>query len=247
LGLTIDCCAANMAAEKSMNDRALVKRLLEIGVTAYRRNPKAYATPAEDPNLADVGAATLANLLEELGRHRLIGDVQPHWSPSGAGFRFQVTSDAANLMLTDVDLERWLDRSFPLAPKFDLFISYASGDAAIAAEFREHAEQMGITCFMAERDIVVASEWQDSIRAALLGSKRVLLLITPRSINRPWIWMETGAAWALGKPLIPALSHVEPNDLLDPIRRYQARTIETIAQRRALINELANTPPSGSP
>jgi hypothetical protein len=51
--------------------------------------------------------------------------------------------------------------------------------------------------------------------------------------------METGAAWALGKPLIPALSHVAPNELLDPIRRYQARVIETTAQRESLVNELA--------
>ena len=94
---------------------------------------------------------------------------------------------------------------------------------------------------MAEKDIQVAAEWQDSIRAALIGSKRMLILLTPRSINRPWVLMETGAAWALGKALIPALSHVAANELLDPIRRYQARVIETTAQRQALVNELAGT------
>ena len=95
---------------------------------------------------------------------------------------------------------------------------------------------------MAEKDIQVAAEWQDSIRpAALIGSKRVLVLLTPRSINRPWVLMETGAAWALGKPLVPALSHVAATDLVDPIRRHQARIIETTAQRQALVNELTGT------
>jgi hypothetical protein len=94
---------------------------------------------------------------------------------------------------------------------------------------------------MAERDIPVATEWQDSIRAALLGSQRLLILLTPRSLNRPWVFMETGAAWALGKDLIPALVHVAANDLIDPIRRYQARVIETTAQRKAFVQELAST------
>lgn len=98
---------------------------------------------------------------------------------------------------------------------------------------------------MAEKDIQVAAEWQDSIRAALIGSKQILVLLTPRSINRPWVLMETGAAWALGKALIPALSHVAANELLDPIRRYQARVIETTAQRQALVNELAGTHNTG--
>ena len=98
---------------------------------------------------------------------------------------------------------------------------------------------------MAEKDIQVAAEWQDSIRAALIGSKQILILLTPRSINRPWVLMETGAAWALGKALIPALSHVAANELLDPIRRYQARVIETTAQRQALVNELAGTHNTG--
>jgi hypothetical protein len=122
-----------------------------------------------------------------------------------------------------------------------VFISYAAGDSAIADELRNDLERHGLRCFMAEKDIQVAAEWQDSIRAALIGSKRMLILLTPRSINRPWVLMETGAAWALGKALIPALSHVAANELLDPIRRYQARVIETTAQRQALVNELAGT------
>jgi hypothetical protein len=121
---------------------------------------------------------------------------------------------------------------------FDVFISYTAGDSAIADELRTELQQSGLKCFMAEKDIQVASEWQDSIRDALRNSKRILVLLTPRSVNRPWVLMETGAAWALGKPLIPALVHVAADDLFDPIRRHQARVIETTAQRKALVTEL---------
>ena len=153
---------------------------------------------------------------------------------------FQVTDDAVHLVSDLSKFDAWIDKIIPSTPEFDVFISYAAGDSAIADELRKDLEKNGLNCFMAEKDIQVATEWQDSIRAALIGSKRILVLLTPRSINRPWVLMETGAAWALGKALIPALSHVDANDLLDPLRRYQARVIETTAQRQSLVNELGS-------
>jgi len=221
-----------------MDDRSLVTRLLQIGVVARRIGPGNYAKPSEESDLKNIGAATIANWLEDLGRHQLIGEVQPCFTSSGAGFRFQVTDEAVRLCADAAEFGTWLDRIVPPPLAFDIFISYAADDSAIARELQSDLEIKGLRCFMAEKDIPVATEWQDSIRAALTGSKRILVLLTPRSINRPWVLMETGAAWALGKPLIPALSHVAANDLLDPIRRYQARVIETTAQRQALVKEL---------
>lgn len=224
-----------------MDDRSLVTRLLEIGVAARHEDPDAYATPSDDSNLQSIGIATIANWLEELGRHRLIGDVQPCFTSWGAGFMFQVTEEAVHLLTDSSKFDIWINKLIPPTPEFDVFISYATGDSAIADELRNDLEKKGLKCFMAEKDIQVATEWQDSIRAALIGSKRVLVLLTPRSVNRPWVLMETGAAWALGKKLIPALSHVSTNDLLDPIRRHQARVIETTAQRQSLVNEIADS------
>ena len=173
----------------------------------------------------------------------MIGDVQPCFTSSGFGFEFRVTADALQVSSEPSRFAAWLNSVVPSAPEFDVVISYATGDAGIAAELRGDLESNGLRCFMAEKDIQLATEWQDSIRDALMGSKRVLVLLTPRSINRPWVLMETGAAWALGKPLIPALSHVAPSELLDPIRRYQGRVIETTAQRQALVQELIGVPP----
>jgi len=184
-----------------MDDRSLITRLVELGVVAHRQKPDAYATPADDSELKGISAATIANWLEELGRYHLIGDVQPHFSRSGTGFRFQVTDKAVSLWSDKSAFDAWLNKLIPITPEFDVFISYATGDSAIANELRDDLEQNGLKCFMAEKDIQVAAEWQNSIRGALHGSKRVLVLLTPRSVNRPWVLMETGAAWALRKPL----------------------------------------------
>jgi hypothetical protein len=222
-----------------MDDRDLVQRLLQFGVEAHRHGQGGWADPSNDSQLESIGTAALASWLEELGRHRLIEDVQPQFTRRGGSFRFKVTDEAIRLVSDSGRLVEFLDKITPLRPSYDLFLSYASSDSATASELRGELERKGLTCFMAEKDIAVATEWQDVIRNALLGSKRILILITPRSMNRPWIFLETGAAWALGKTLIPALVQVSPSDLLDPIRRYQARIIETTAQRRSLVRELA--------
>jgi hypothetical protein len=222
------------------DDRMLVERLLEIGVQARRANSTGYAMPTDEADLANVSVARIANWLETLGGHQLVGDVQPCFTVLGAGFKYQVTDAAVNLCANRHEFERWLHSVCPAPPQFDMFISYAAGDAALADELRSDLEGNQFRCFMAEKDVQTATEWQDSIREALVGSKRMLVLLTPRSINRPWVLMEIGAAWALGKPLIPALAHVAPSELHDPIRRYQGRVVETTAQRQLLVRELAS-------
>ncbi len=92
---------------------------------------------------------------------------------------------------------------------------------------------------MAAKDIPAAAEWSTNIRTALRTANTVLLLLTPRSVNKPWILLETGAGWALGKKLMPVLVHVEPTELVDPLRSAQARVMETPDQQRALAKELA--------
>jgi hypothetical protein len=125
--------------------------------------------------------------------------------------------------------------------KYDLFISYSIQDLPIATELRKGFEEHGLACFMAEKDIPLASPWEEGIREAINLSKRVLLLITPRSKDRPWILLETGAAWALKKELIPALMFVSSNELIEPVRRCQACVIETSEQKMSFITQIAST------
>jgi hypothetical protein len=122
---------------------------------------------------------------------------------------------------------------------YDIFISYAHSDAHIAKEIRDELENRNLKCFMAEKDVRAGADWNEDIRSALRGSNLVLLLITSRSVNKPWILLEAGAAWVLRKRIVPAVNQIDAKELIEPLSRSQARVIETNAQRVALARELA--------
>lgn len=181
----------------------------------------------------------LAKLLVEYAGSTLeigsIGDALIRYAPS---FRndesMKLSSKSSSLPETQITLPLKANNDY------DIFLSYSTDDTAIANELYSSLTSKGLRCFMAERDIPVAAQWDEKIRSALLTSKNILLLITPRSKDRPWVLLETGAAWALQKEIIPALMFVAPSDLLDPVKRYQARVVETSEQKRTLAEELAN-------
>ena len=121
---------------------------------------------------------------------------------------------------------------------YDVFLSYASDDSHIADKLKQKIEHSGLSCFMASKDIKSSQLWQEEIRSALLRSQSVLVLLTPNSKDRRWVLLEVGAAWAIGKKLIPALMFVKPKELPEALIQYQSMKIETQRQREELIQEL---------
>ena len=111
--------------------------------------------------------------------------------------------------------------------QYDIFISYSHLDSQLAKSLYLRFNAAGLRCFLAEKDIAAAEKWEERIHEALRASQRILLVITPHSKNSPWPLTEAGAAWALEKPLIPALAYVNVTELIAPIAAHQARLIQT--------------------
>lgn len=130
--------------------------------------------------------------------------------------------------------------------KYDAFISYSGDDAAIAKEIVADLENASLRTFIASRDLGAGQLWTDEIRRALQASRALLILLTPNSVARPWVMLEVGASWALGKPLIPALAFVDPRSLPEVIASYQSMRIETNEGRRALVDQLVRLSTSKS-
>lgn len=122
----------------------------------------------------------------------------------------------------------------------EIFVSYSSRDAEIASELVSRLHDVGLRCFVAERDITASQQWQPALRDEIKKAKAVLILLTPRSLKSNWVAIETGAAWVLEKAIIPVTMFIEASDLSEPIRSFQLRPIETNAQTTTLVQEIQN-------
>lgn len=219
-----------------MTDEEIVLKLLDLGQT----NPNEYANPSLDEQLKTLGAAAIAGWLEELGKIGLVGDVQPVFTNTGGNFKYKLTEQSFEILKDQKKLNKKLSRILPdLVIKYDVFISYSNGDSESANELSDKLNTQGFRCFLAEAELEIGKRWMESIHSAIKGSKIVIVLLTPRSINKPWVLIETGAAWALDKPLVPALKFVDTNQMVDPLKEYQGRVIETSNQVDNLIMEVS--------
>ncbi len=60
------------------------------------------------------------------------------------------------------------------------------------------------------------------------------------SIKSNRVMCETGAFWALDKPLVAPYMFVDIDKLPEPIKKYQCKPIQTIEARKILCNEIFN-------
>lgn len=86
-----------------------------------------------------------------------------------------------------------------------LFISYSQHNGDSAAALLDVFETAGVRCFFAEKSIAPGAEWDSAIRNAIRQADQILVLITLESKDSVWVAAEVGAAWILGKSVIPAL------------------------------------------
>ena len=71
-------------------------------------------------------------------------------------------------------------------------------------------EATGATTFRDDREIGGGDEIPEKIRREINRSNEMVVLITPESVDRPWVLVEMGAAWGRRKSarIIPVLCHV---------------------------------------
>jgi TIR domain len=123
--------------------------------------------------------------------------------------------------------------------KYHVFISYAHEDGEIAASVATALSDLGLKPFLAEKDLVLGMNWEVRLRDALMQSHIVLCLITERSKRSVWVHAEAGAAWALDKPIVPALFAVDPNELMDILRLRHGGKVASPESLQDLLDNIA--------
>jgi hypothetical protein len=132
--------------------------------------------------------------------------------------------------------------------KPQLFISHAASDAefanAVKAEIEKvFANGVSVFCTSSPGTIPAGTDWLLDIEARLDGAQAVIAIVTPVSIERPWLWFEIGAMWSKGRsgaariyPLCAA--EIELSELPPPLDRLQALSLGRATDLKILCESL---------
>jgi hypothetical protein len=129
-----------------------------------------------------------------------------------------------------------------------VFLSHAATDQPIAKLLHDEIGRIfanGVEVFASSVPGVVTpgSDWLESIRGSLEQARAVIVLITPVSINRPWIWFEVGASWSRmregeGRILPVCVPEVDKGSLPEPLSRLHAMSLGNATETRLVFQTL---------
>lgn len=131
-----------------------------------------------------------------------------------------------------------------------LFISHASSDAEFANSIKQEIEKVfangvSVFCTSSPGAIPVGVDWLSDIETKLSTTQAVIAIITPVSIERPWVWFEIGATWSKGRSgacrIYPLCApEIDMGQLPSPLDRLQALSMGKAADLKLLFEALIN-------
>ena len=92
----------------------------------------------------------------------------------------------------------------------DVFVSYASQDAAIANAVVENLERQGIRCWIAPRDVTPGSQYADEIVGAINDAKILVLVLSQHAIDSPHVGKEIERASSKRRRIIGLRTDAAP-------------------------------------
>lgn len=94
-----------------------------------------------------------------------------------------------------------------------VFLSHARARNRVL-EIASGIRGTGARVFVDEIGIETGDEFEKRILRALKHSDELCVLLTPWSVQRPYVWMEIGAAWQRGIRIAVVLERMSVDDLL---------------------------------
>ena len=132
--------------------------------------------------------------------------------------------------------------------KRSLFISHATSDGDFANAVQREIEKVfangiDVFCTSSPGSIQAGSDWLSSIEQKLDTAQAVVAIVTPVSIERPWLWFEVGATWSKGRSgacrIYPFCApELDLSDLPSPLDRLQALSMGKDQDIRMLFEAL---------
>jgi hypothetical protein len=89
--------------------------------------------------------------------------------------------------------------------QFLVFVSHSGSDTWIAKQIAREIAARGALPFLDEADIQVGTDFEEKILAFLEQAHELVVLLTPWSLERPYVWAEIGVAWGRRIPIVALL------------------------------------------
>jgi TIR domain len=94
------------------------------------------------------------------------------------------------------------------------FISHSGEDGYIAKKLSLDCENAGAQTFLDETHIAVGADFENDILTARKKADELIVIVTPWALARPYVWLEIGAAWYKGIPIVVILLGLTSSEFL---------------------------------
>jgi TIR domain len=129
-----------------------------------------------------------------------------------------------------------------------VFLSHAETDQPVAQVIHGAIEKVfagGVEVFASSVPGVLTpgADWLEKVRANLTKATAVIVIVSPISINRPWVWFEVGASWSKmtegeGTILPLCVPEIDKGALPEPLSRLQAMSLGSAAETKEVFRAL---------
>ena len=116
-----------------------------------------------------------------------------------------------------------------------LFVSFVHEDEKLASAVQDLLQtelNLHEEVFLSsdQSQIYAGDLWLQKIKEALSAAEIVILMLSQRSVARPWVNFEAGAAWLADKPIIPVCyGNLSKDALPHPYSAIQALNLQSEA------------------
>ncbi len=94
-----------------------------------------------------------------------------------------------------------------------VFVAHDAGDAWIAQRMATEIMELGAEVFVDVLDIEAGDDFEQRIIDAARRADELVVLLTPWSLHRLWIWLEIGMFLALGKRIVGVLYRLNAHEI----------------------------------
>ena len=83
-----------------------------------------------------------------------------------------------------------------------VFISHSHRDSALAKQLSNNLKRLWVRALDPTREIRPGDDWRKGIQSAIKEADALIVIGSPHGLASSWVLYETGAAEALGKPVM---------------------------------------------